>query len=435
MIWKLVLRQIGKHWRGLSVILLIWIGAGYYIFNYQHQALTVLSGWFVSLPAPGTQDPAAAYKLVKAAEERLKQGHVGLWCRLVDSESCTAQRRQQGEIRLNMMQRACDKHRGRFKGEEAIYRPHWLVRLRTWNLNAARDPASVDPDDLPAPDEYWRKNQSLVLESLRDIVAALSYAYEIPPSVRDDKTKGTWLVAEMAAELSRALCLDTIGIMAWGDYIDFLELRAYNELRKELPRFEQQYIFPAEQELRALDKLRENPSYARALQEYAGASPPVGGIIAGCQRGPFKLVCVSPEETLKIYNKLLYILPARSRPGLPARVDYRLRLGTLYLFRVNRGESEFTGKALDNLHAATRWFATEKPARMEIARLHLKRKEYSRAFEQMRQLRLMGMKGREYRRVMRLTLMGMGRFADADCFSELADLAYGKRAHCARLDL
>ena len=80
MIWKLVLRQIGKHWRGLSVILLIWIGAGYYIFNYQHQALTVLSGWFVSLPAPGTQDPAAAYKLVKAAEERLKQGHVGLWC-------------------------------------------------------------------------------------------------------------------------------------------------------------------------------------------------------------------------------------------------------------------------------------------------------------------------------------------------------------------
>ena len=427
---NLILRQLAKHWKGLLPVCVIWIICGYYILDYKHDLLTTLSHWFINLPEPGTQNQARAYEYVKTARERIKKGRTGFFCRTFDTEGCKEERILEGNIRLDLMRKACRHISGKYKGDDA-YRTHWLEKLEEWNLINKTDSSrqSIDSDNTIVPEHYWKTNKDNVMESLKDLIDAMNYAYEISPSARGEIRGKTWIIPELITKYSEALCMDIPGILAWGDYIEFQEIRAFRSIKKEKPDFEKEYIYPAEQEMRILQKLKYNPKYILALKKYSAGSPPSRGNLENCKRGPYRLSCLSQPEAIKIINKLLYISPEHELPG------YRLNLGLIYLMRVNAGERNFLEKSLDNLYEASSNHGTEREARIIMTGIFLRKKDFKQAYDQIKQLQLIPPRNKEYRKLVRLTLIGLGRFTDADCFSDMSKLEFGKRAHCRKLEL
>jgi len=428
--FKLILRQLAKHWKGLIPVSILWIICGYYILENKHDFLTTLSHWFINLPEPGTQNQARAYEYVKKAMDRIEKGQTGFFCRNFDTDSCIQERKRTGNIRLDLMQKACRYITGKYRGDDA-YRTHWLEKLENWNLNIRTDTSrrSIDSDNTIVPEHYWKTHRDTVMESLKSLIDAMNYAYEISPSARGEIKGKTWIIPELITEYSEALCMDIPGILAWGDYIEFQEVRAFRSIKKEKPDFEKDYIYPAEQEMLVLKKLKNNPEYILSLKKYSAGNPPSRGDLESCNRGPYRLACLSPPEATKVINKLLYISPEHELPG------YRLNLGLIYLMRTNAGEKKYLEKSLDNLSEASRSHSTERDARIVMTKIYLKKRDFKQAYDQIKHLHLMTPRNNEYKKLVRLTLIGMGRFADADCFSVMAKLEFGKRVHCRKLEL
>ena len=431
--FKLILRQVGKHWKGLLPLAIVWILAGYYFYYNKHTFLSRISGWFVELPGPGQQNPVRAFTYVQQARERLRDGNVGTYCTTFESESCAGEFRRLGQIRLDLMARACRNIPARYRGRVEAHRPHWLKKLREWNLLTQSEesvPGGVDPEDIVEPEEYWKNNRLLVLRSLKDLVDAMAFAYEINPTDLGEQTGKTILLPEEITKYSRALCADELGILAWGDYVEFLELQAYQKIKKRNPEFEKNFIYPVERELLVLEELKNNRTYIKALLNYtAGDTPSEGAERTVCGGSDYRLSCISPAEAGVVYNKLLYILPDADQ------LIYRLKLSHLYLLRNSRGEKGFIEPALDNLEwAAQGAYGTEREARLGLTRVFLMQNDYERAYEQTRLLYLAGARSQNFRRLFRLTLMGLNRHRDADCFAEYSKLSYGLRAHCKKLN-
>jgi len=423
-----IFRQIYKHWKGLLPVFIAWAVGGYYLFKYKHAVLAELSHWFISLPAPGEQDQHRAFEYVTKSRERLSRGNVGLFCRILDTEGCQTERNREGNIRLGMMREACRRYSGKYRGDE-IYRPHWLEKIRRWKLRpAASSGGEDDPEAIVHPVHYWKTNRGTVLASLRDLIDATSFAYEISPKVSGEK-KIIYLPEEIA-EHAGALCMDEIGLLTWGDYVAFQEDRALRRLKKKSPDFERVYTYRDERDLVIWRSLKKDPRYIRALREYSAGSPPSDGDPGSCRRGDRpRLSCLAPTEALNVFNKLLYLAPKSEQPHL------RLRLGLLYVLRVNIGEKRFLTRALDNLHLTAHQAKTERDARMNLARIYLKNGDYRRAYEQVKEMWRRDYSDRETRNIIRLTLMKLGRFADADCFADMAELKHGRRPHCRDLQL
>ena len=425
--FKLFLRQLKKHRAGLIPVAIVWILGGYVIFTNHHACLATLSRWTVTLPGPGEQRPAAAMQYVEAARELIADD----------------------EIRLDLMHKMCNRHELRQADERDLYRPHWLEKIRSWNL---AEPGS--PSRVVEPSEYWDEHRATVLDALRSAVNAQALAFEITPGDLGLPEGETILVPAEVARYARAVCRPQIAVLAWGDYVEFQEVRAFQKLQTGEPELAENYAYPAEQQILILSALQEDPNYLRALREYGAGEPPLPEVGGTCADGNFRLACGAPLEAVKVLNKQLYFAPARSRPLL------HLRLGALHrVLERETSDPQHLGRALDHYAGATESAPTEEEGRLNLARIFLMladrsrtaspdagrehRLYYERAYEELKQISLIkkgqGLTDDEFRELARHILIGLDRFRDADCFADLAHPTPGTdgltRPHCKDLRL
>lgn len=444
---KILFRQIFKRWRGLLPVFIIWTVAGYLIFSDQHRFLNLFIpldpgeqlsypdkhtvfrklAWILSgIPEPGSQDPETAYfDYILPAREILSENGTGFFCRMASFVGLCEVDSGIETVRLDLMAEACDRIPVGSVPMDSDFRPHWLEKIEKYDIN---------PDSsvrqLVEPDEYWQENHEKVLTALRKAVQAMDYAYEIPTSVHQEAGSPTILVPEFVDRLASAVCRDEIGNLAWGDYVHFQEVRAFNRLEKEeVKDIEYRYLHPSEKDLLILNSLQESYEYIRALKEYSGSIVPDPWQPFGCGN-EFLLACYAPEEARDIFNRLLYYSSRRERPSL------YLKLGRIHLSLYRKYGSEHLDKALDYFTGASKSFDTEREARFSITRIYLKSGDYDRAHGQLIKLsQIMKNRGgedREFRNLARLTLMGLGRFRDADCYADMSELSFGKRPHCEK---
>lgn len=405
---RLLWRQLLKHRIAFSSILLVWVVSGLLLANFHHQLLTGFSHLLAGLPEKGQQDPEEAHAYILSAEQRLKD-----------------------QVRLDLMANACRQIPLHMRQDIEAYRPHWVEKIKHWNLS----PENVyEAGQVVEPDGYWHEHAQVTRDALKDLVDAISYAYEVRPEDVGEAEGATIIVAERLAQVARAVCREDLAILAWGDYVEFLEVQAYHELLQQHPEYDTGYIFPSEKEVLVLESLKQNPFYLRALREYLAGSPPAPDELSICSSG-MRLSCVSSPEAIRVYQKLLYAAPDDEGAVI------RLNLGRLHLLQSLRypNAGKHRTMALNYFTHAAGDKRTEESARMAMASILLQQKNFSEAYRQLQQLSQLNRNrtsiNKEFRDIARLTLMGLGRFTDADCFADMAELPHGRRYHCRKLEL
>lgn len=390
---RLIFRQILKHKYPLLAVMLVWVVGGYYIFSIRHDLLSFVYRMASDHPIGTEQHPERAYfDYLRPALERIEKN----------------------EIRLATMKRACLRTGVSHPSLEEFYRPHWLENINAW---AEESGIRNNLMAIPEADEYWIKHRNDVSNSLMEAVEALSHSYEIPPGTIDENQRNTILIPAIVQDLAEALCDNRIGIFAWGDYISFLEARAYRQVVQTMPDFETMYPFPSEQDVFTLERLRGNRNYITALENYVAGGVPERPSM--CVSMTFRLVCAAPQEAIRIYNRRLYYSSMEDQ-----RAGLHLNFGKLYRFLAAENR-DYLNNALEQFTGATRRAHTEQEARKAIIRIYLERQETEKAYTELRQLSLTyterGLENREFRNLARTTLIQLGRFRDADCYSEMAN--------------
>ncbi len=442
---KLLIRQIFKRWRGLIPVLLVWLVAGYLIFSDHHRQLRSLfapervntvspvskhnifrkmSYALLNLPEEGTEKPDRAFfDYILQAEETLKQD-TGFFCKMGSYVSlCDIP--PTDSVRLDLMEKACERIPRSAVTIDEKFPTDWLEQIRTWDLDRRSHSRY-----LTEPDSYWAENQERVLRALQLSIQALQFAYEIPPEVHQEAGRPTIVIPALVEKYGRAVCHKEAGIMAWGDFVRFQEIRAYKKISEsEEDKVIEKYAYPTETDLLVLNSLSESRSYLNALEHYSGGSVPDPWQTDLCGIGNMLLSCYAPEEAKDIYNRMLYFSAKNNRTSI------YLNLGKIYviLYKKYRDKSNLD-KALNYFTAATQSFSTERDSRLMLIRLFIEKKEFISAHKQLEQMaRLMRNRSSEdedFRKLARLTLMGLGKFSEADCYADLAELSFGKRSHC-----
>jgi len=413
---RLICRQLRNNWKGLVPLLIVWAIAAYLIFPYRNLLFSRLANFFAQTPEIGEEDTKTAYDdFIVPARELL--GEAGFWCKQMPEflGGCSDAQLAASSVRLDLMIHSCRHLPIRFHLKES---PDWLETLKAWEAAGA--------EDLPVtnPDHYWNENQGKVREALKLALHALQYAYEIPKGVTGSDPL---LVPELIAKYGEALCRSDIGILAWGDYAEFLEVREYKKIEPDAAGY---YLFTQEKNLMVLERLRGNKNYLRALKEYSAGAPPDSGV-TGCSTGPFNLVCAAPAEAIKTLNKLVYLSDRNDLPFL------YLKLGKLIQF--SNLPSHPPDSALHYYLSAFSYPTTRLEAGFDLVRFHLNRRELSRGYAYLLELKKILREKRfehpTYRNLARHILIDLGRFEAADCFSEQTRLTIMARAACDRLEL
>lgn len=411
---RLILRQILRRKLAVSLLLLVWIVSGYYLFTYSSRIFSEVVSWFTVLPAPGEQDPVKAAAYVARAQETLQESNVD----------------------LAVMTRACREFLPRsFTGSVDSYRPDWLSRMEHWRIAGASAAGGQD-DALAVPDAYWRENRATALAALKHALDAQQYGYEISGRDRGEAAGPEILTPALIAKYSAAVCNDELGLMAWGDYARFQEDRAWNAILAARGDMEEHDAGPGEKQKLILEKLHGDPRYLRALREYSGGAPPDPRAPDACKaQDGLRLACLAPAEASAVYAKLIQVAPADEIP----RLRMNLALTLVRQAQTASDPQPLLQQAVDELTIAALARETESDAYFELARLQLQRREFEPAYDAVKQLQLLsrqpGFDDREFRRLARETLNGLGRFRDADCFAEMRDLRHGARDFCADLVL
>lgn len=415
---------------------LVWIAGGWWIFRHRFELLSGLSRAFVKVPEPGQSDPGRAADYVEKARKRSHGIH------------------------LDLMARACTRFPLKYAGDLDFYRPHWLERYRDWNLagpsenapasesaqaaehgpgqakaalagkewwaEVERSRASLESTEVVEPDQYWKENKAAVVDSLKAAVNASVFAYDIPAD-----TKPGWPavhVPDGIAAYARAVCLEPVALFARGDYIEHREAKARLELLREMPDFELKYTYDQDRLLFLLTRLKREEQYRNSLKEYLGGSIPASQ--SACRGRDFRLACVAPKEALGVLQKIIYTAPSADLPGL------YVKLGSLHLLM---GGREHSTLAADFYTGGTQDSGTQRDARAGLVKSFMALGDVDRAMEQLSQAALLykdrGRTDSEFRELARSVLVKAGRFREADCFADLAELPSGEREHCARFQL
>lgn len=404
----------------------IWAVGGYYIYEYRHQMLSRLGRLFNTFPEAGEERPEKANSFIAPALERIDPSYGNRSCK-ENAKACEDLRRQ--AIRLDLMEKACGSS---VVEMYSYYKTDWLTELREWNLTPYEEmlrKGKITMGDTAVSNIYWKTNQNVVLESLKDLINASSYAFEVRADVSG--TRDIY-VAEEIAKLARAVCREDIAVLAWGDYVSFLEARAFRKITTDDPSFSSDYQLPMEQEIFVLDSLKDNERYIAALLSYLNGAPAPGpNTLCADQR--FRLSCAAPLEAEKVYKKLLYALPASYLPP----TYYKIAQLQLYLSR--EGYPDRHRKSLDSLAGAVIGPDIEYQARLLITAILLEEKLYEQALDQLKTCAKLtqdqGLTDSEFRALAQRTLMGLGRFPEADCYSDLANSSLGERKVCEALKL
>ncbi len=411
---RLILRQIFRRKAAVSLLLLFWIVSGYFLFTYSSRIFSEVVSWFTVLPGPGEQDPARAAAYVARAEDVIRDAGVD----------------------LSVMTRACREFLPRsYTRTVDSYRPDWLSRMERWRISGASSSGAQD-DALAVPDAYWRANREITLSALKHLLDAQQYGYEISGRDRGEAAAPEILTPALIAQYSAAVCNDELGLMAWGDYVQFQEERAWNAILAARGDMDEYDAGPGEKRKLILEKLHGDPRYLRALREYSGGAPPDPRAPGACKaQDGLRLACLAPAEASAVYAKLIAVAPAEEIPRLRVNLAH-----TLVRQAQDAADPEpLLRQAIDELTIAALAREAESDAYFELARLHHQRGEFEPAYDALKQLQLLsrqpGFDDREFRRLARETLNGLGRFRDADCFAEMRDLSHGAREFCAEFVL
>ncbi|MCB1138955.1 MAG: hypothetical protein KDK23_09380, partial [Leptospiraceae bacterium] len=228
-------------------------------------------------------------------------------------------------------------------------------------------------------------------------------------------------------DYAEALCMPLLGRLAWGDYVQFQETRAYRELEADAPEA-YRYRLPAERDLLALASLRNSRNYQEALLQYLGGGAPSPFSPEGCQSR--SLVCLAPREAFQVYNRLIFAAPAERLPYL------FLEQGQVLGWMGRKGDDLFDNpyeRALDQMSGAASHRSLERVARTEMTQIYLETGRYEEARQQLRQLALItnmdAPETSDLRELARKTLGGLKLHREADCFAEQRGLP---RPHCDR---
>ncbi|MBI3394949.1 MAG: hypothetical protein HY042_03860 [Spirochaetia bacterium] len=387
-----------KNWQGLLPVLLVWIVGGWLVFSNRHAMLARISSIFVTRPEPGRDLPHKAKPYVEHALERTKDAGV----------------------RLDLMAKAC-RYKP-FELETDFLPAHWLEKVRDWKVSGPSD-AVVS---VVEPDAYWKDNRAGVLSSLRDLLDAEQFAFELPA----EEGKTMTVIPRLVGTYAAALCRPDIAVLSWGDYAAFQEARAHYELTKDDADFETAHDIVDEQELFVLERLRGNALYLEALAEYAGMS-----FRQKCRPELFQLGCSSPLEAVRMQNRRLYFAPAEELPPI------YLTLGHLHAYAAEKtsDHEEHYKNALNRFAGALKSKNTEQEARFGMIDVYLHLRKSEDALLQLRALAIIlkdsGFTDAEFREKAHVVLEAAGRHRDADCFAPMADLPHGGRAHCENLRL
>jgi len=413
-------------------VALVWVLGGWWILRHRFELLSGLSRAFVSVPPPGQSNPGKAADYIE-----------------------TARKRSHG-VHLDLMARACIRFPLKYEGDLDFYRPHWLERYRDWNLagpaaggpagenreptkskeptlagqewwaEVERRPAGLEAAEVVEPDQYWKENKARVIDSLKAAINASVFAYDIPADTRPG-----WPavhVPDGIAAYARAACLEPVALFARGDYIEHREAKARLDLLTEMPDFELRYTYEQDRLLFLLTRLKRDNQYRSSLQEYLGGSIPVSQ--SACRGRDYRLSCVAPKEALPVLQKIIYTAPSSDLPGL------YVKLGSLHLLL---GGKEHSSLAADFYTGGTQDSGTQRDARAGLVRSFLAIGDIERALEQLSQASLLykdrGRTDGEFRELARSVLVKAGRFREADCFADLAELPSGEREHCRRFQL
>lgn len=382
--FRLIIRQIVKNYKVILPLVVLWIIGGYYIFQNRFALLSTISRITANIPAAGTQNSHRAYHEYYLPAGKMVEG-----------------------IRLDLMAKSCRKPIRKPVIEGLYIKPHWLEQLKDWNLSDS-DPLRTDQAVIVDGDIYWMQNQETVLEALEIAVKGISYAYEIEPDV--SRQEKTIFMPAFIQNLSQAVCDDITGLLAYGDYAEFLEIRAYRSIIKENPEYESMHPHPAERSVLVLEKLKNSENYRNALIHALGARPVHQKTLRSCSGN---LNCLSPPDAVRIHDRLLYVSAERQLPQL------YLGMGMLLAGSLNEYE-----QARPYLEEASGHLETEFDARIELAEMYLKTKNPDAAYSQMKQLYRSMTAVQEqspvYRSMAKRVLEANGKFREADCFSDMA---------------
>ena len=408
----LILRQIQRHKGALFIVFLSWIIGAYFIYTNHHRVFAYLSHFFSSPSLPQKENRAKAYGYIKKAQQRI----------------------QEEKVDLRIMEKSCKQIPIRYRGNIEQFRPDWLESLKNWKLESFTnlseetiEKESKRETSLASIPGYWKAKHAFVLLSLRDAINAMQFAYEINTrSFKPDKEKGKLIIVpRIIGNYARALCKDHLAFLAWGEYFQFQERRAgRNELRGQ-----KLYI----------EALRNYLGEGGARKGSSGHLHLGASIKAFCQKKRINLACIAPKESISIYQKLLKVERASRIPEIHFKISQSYLI-LAYQESNERRARRRRSQALVHLGLAAKSYDWEVEAHLGMTKIRLKQKEYQKALQNIRYLRLLrrqpGFPYREFSDLARQTLIGVGRPKHADCFAPLGKmLSRSQQSPCRELDL
>ncbi len=452
---KLFIRQLLKQWKAIIIALSIWLIGGYFFLSphqtYLRMALQRLNGgvpvwtpdrgylfsrlsyFFAHRPNPGRQEPQYAFdKYLLPVLQQIDSPGKGFPCTTSLSDGACGRLGVDEGVRLDLMADTCQMLPRNFVPPDFRLRPDWLETTKHWTLaRASRENESGGLErHLIEPDSYWISHRDQLLASMEDLMNAMDYAYEIPRAIHRIPDKGDILLPMVISRVGNALCRPDAGILAYGDYVNFQEVRAYRDrVQKNPEEGKEEYIFPSEKELLTLSSLKGDNRYIEALRIYTGGVAPDPIQTGECSIDKFVLACYAPREALKTFNKLLYYASDRETPSL------QFLLGKIYLrLGWNSNDTDMLDRAANFFQGSAQSPDTEYDSRVYLLKLRLKWKDYDKAYIELLRLNAIlanrGMEDGEFRQLARTTLMGLGRFKEADCFSTMVGMPTGSRKYC-----
>ena len=184
--------------------------------------------------------------------------------------------------------------------------------------------------------------------------------------------------------------------------------------------------------------------YIEALRNYLGNNIEGNFSHSGlsnplCQGKRINLTCIAPKESIRTYQKLIRVEKASQAPKT------HFQIAQSYLVLAQRENNKQASQrrqeeALSHLGLAARSYDWEVEARLGIAYIRLKQKQYRLALQEVRYLKPLrrqpGFPQNSFSNLARRALTGVGRTKDADCFASIGNNLYGSRqAHCRQLSL
>lgn len=405
---KLIWRQFYKNKQRLIPVILLWILCGYFIFQYQHFWFASLSRWWLDLPVAGEQKPHKAFSYYLQAVQTIEDNRID----------------------LKLMNQSCEDFLPlKYQQDIKDFRPHWLSKLKNWENRKLTETGSLDSRSVE-PDTYWKQNQGHVLQSLKALLDAMNYAWEIEPEVHEIKNTKMILIPALFSKYARAVCQPGLSRLVWGDYARFQEQRAWLILEKKDGKLTQFDFNSLHQRKIILEQLNQVPLYKQALQEYVAGAPPEEGKTGGCRSRIFNLSCAAPLDAIEVYQKLIIV----SAPNDSAYYHLNLAKTAWYAASLSSKDPELLKLTDEHLNYSLKYRQTERESLFALARLELQNNNLNQSYEYLKRLSIQSRQKnfpiQEFNELARTILIQLDRFSEADCYAPMSQLKYGRRSHC-----